>query len=122
MPKLTHGAVLALAALMGTAGLTTAGFTTAGLAQTPGAPLQGRDTSPLPPPNERIPEKMRPPSDTDATGSTLSDRLERSDGVLKPPTSATPDMTVKPPVPDPNSTRVIRPGDLPGNGPATEAK
>ncbi|MGY2052504.1 hypothetical protein [Methylobacterium sp. JK268] len=114
MPKLTRGAVLAVAALM----------STAALAQSPDAPLKGRDTSPnLPPPNQTIPEKVRPgTTDTDTTGSTLSDKLEKSDGVIKPPANGTPDMSVKPPVADPNSTRVIKPGDLPGNGPATEAK
>ncbi|ACL62316.1 hypothetical protein [Methylobacterium nodulans] len=111
MLKLMHGAGLAFAALL----------STAALAQSPDAPLRGRDTSPLPPPNERIPEKIRPngsPADPDTTGSTLSDKLEKSDGVLRPPPNAAPDMTVKPPEPNPNSTRVIKPGDLPGSADA----
>lgn len=111
MAKLMRGTALALAALL----------STAALAQSPDAPLKGRDTdSVLPPPNERIPERVRP-SDTDTTGSTLSDRLEKSDGVLRPPANSAPDMSVKPPEPNPNSTRVIRPGELPGSG-NTEAK
>jgi hypothetical protein len=110
MAKLTRGAGLVLAVLM----------STAALAQSPDAPLKGRDTDPaLPPPNQTIPEKVRP--DADTTGSTLSDKLQKSDGVLPPPSTATPDMSVKPPEPNPNSTRVIKPGDLPGQG-GTEAK
>ncbi|MFE1602835.1 hypothetical protein [Methylobacterium sp. ID0610] len=115
MPKLMRGAGLALAALL----------SSAALAQSPDAPLKGRDTSPLPPPNERIPEKMHPgaaPADTDTTGSTLSDRLQKSDGVLRPAPNAAPDMSVTPPEPNPNSTPVIKPGELPGRGPGTEAK
>lgn len=96
------------------------------LAQNPQAPLQGRDSAPnLPPSSQTIPEKVRPGGDTaapDTTGSTnLSDQLQKSDGVLRPNTNAVPDNTVKPPVAEPNSTPVIRPGQLPGQG-NTEAK
>jgi hypothetical protein len=91
------------------------------LAQNPQAPLQGRDSAPnLPPSSQTIPEKIRPGGDTttpDTTGSTnLSDRLQKSDGVLRPNTEAVPDNTVRPPVANPNSTPVIRPGELPGQG------
>jgi hypothetical protein len=61
-----------------------------------------------------IPEKMAPrperdPPTTGSTGGTLSERLQRSDGVLRPDTSVTPDMTVPAPVPNPGTTPVIPP-------------
>lgn len=97
------------------------------LAQNPQVPLQGRDRDPnLPPLNQTIPEKVRPGAGStapDTTGSTnLSDQLQKSDGVLRPDTSVVPDNTVRPPVANPNSTPVIRPGDLPGQGANTQAK
>ena len=78
-----------LAALAIVAGASTA------LAQSPEVPLQGRTRDPnLPPLNQTIPEKVRPGDATsnadksDTTGSTLSDRLQQSDGVIKPPDSS----------------------------------
>ncbi|KQT19508.1 hypothetical protein ASG40_01300 [Methylobacterium sp. Leaf399] len=106
MPSLTRTATLLLAGLI----------SSAAFAQSPDAPLKGRDTDPaLPPPNQTIPDKIRPESG-DATGSTLSDKLEKSDGVIKPPAGISPDMTVAPPVKDPGGMPVIKPGQLPGNG------
>ncbi|KMO30190.1 hypothetical protein VQ02_28420 [Methylobacterium variabile] len=120
MSKLMRGGLAALAIV--------AGASTA-LAQSPEVPLQGRTRDPnLPPLNQTIPEKVRPGDATsnadksDTTGSTLSDRLQQSDGVIKPPATGAPDMAVKPPEPTPNSTPVIKPGQLPGQGPGTEAK
>jgi hypothetical protein len=81
------------------------------------APSQPRDPN-MPDPKNVPAEKMAPPLDRDTTGSTggtLSDRLEQTEGVIRPPSTATPDMTVKPPVPNPNSTPVIPP---PGASPA----
>lgn len=112
-----HGAILAAGALIAAA---------PALAQNPQVPLRGQDTAPnLPPQNETIPEKVRPggPSAApDTTGSTLSDQLKSSDGVIRPSTGTSPDNTVRPPVPEPNSTPVIKPGELPGQGPNTRAK
>ncbi len=107
------------------AALALVGAAVPALAQNPQIPLQGRDRDPnLPPPNETIPEKVRPGvGSSDATGSTnLSEQLRKSDGVLRPDTSAVPDNTVRPPVPDPNSTPVIKPGELPGQGSNTQPK
>ncbi|RVU18106.1 hypothetical protein [Methylobacterium oryzihabitans] len=117
MSKLMRGAVLLLTGITATAAL----------AQSPDVPLRGRDRDPnLPPLNQTIPEKVRPQEPTsekgDTTGSTLSDKLQQSDGVIKPPATGAPDMSVTPPEPNPNSTPVIRPGELPGRGPGTEAK
>lgn len=109
MPSLTRTATLLVAGLM----------SSAALAQSPEAPLKGRDSDPaLPPPNQTIPDKIRPETGekSDSTGSTLSDRLEKSDGVIKPPADISPDMNVAPPVQQPNSMPVIKPGQLPGGG------
>lgn len=77
---------------------------------------QPRDPN-MPSPNNVPAEKIAPPLDTNATGSTgesLSDKLQRTEGVIAPPTTSTPDMRVQPPVANPNSTPVIRP---PGSSP-----
>lgn len=72
-----------------------------------------------------IPEKMAPRTEGDppATGSTgtLSDRLNRSDGVIRPDVGATPDMTAPPPVPNPGVTPVI-PTPSERTGGAVQAK
>ena len=111
MSSLTRTATLLLAGLM----------SSAALAQSPEAPLRGRDSDPaLPPPNQTIPDKIRPEAGdkSDTTGSTLSDKLERNDGVIKPPPGISPDMNVAPPVQQPNSMPVIKPNQLPGSGEA----
>lgn len=82
-------------------------------------------------PKSTIPEKMPETSPTPEAGSaskgagsgagagtdeTLSETLSRTDGVLKPPATGTPDMRVPAPVPDPNTTPVIPPPGTPGSG------
>ncbi|MCJ2047381.1 hypothetical protein MKK58_22980 [Methylobacterium sp. J-078] len=100
----------------------------AAFAQSPDAPLKGRDTDPaLPPPNQTIPDKIRPSDGaadqgTSSDKGTLSDRLEKSDGVIKPPGNTAPGMVVTPPDPNPGGMPVIKPGDLPGRQPGTEAR
>jgi hypothetical protein len=95
-----------------------AGLGTAALAQNPEV-LQQRPPN-MPAPNQMPAEKIEPNTDGGAsngpseTTNTLSDKLERSDGVIRPPESATPDITVPAPVPEPNSTPVIRPPGSPG--------
>jgi hypothetical protein len=99
-------------------GLVAASFVLGAASAAAQTPAQPRDPN-MPDPKNVPAEKMAPPLEPGATGSTtgetLSDRLERTEGVIKPPTTATPDMTVKPPVPNPNSTPVIRP---PGTSPS----
>jgi hypothetical protein len=68
-----------------------------------------------------IPEKIEPRAEGDppATGSTdgtLSDRLNRSDGVIRPDMSATPNMSVPAPVPNPGTTPVITPPEVRSGG------
>ncbi|ACB79117.1 conserved hypothetical protein [Methylorubrum populi BJ001] len=83
----------------------------AAFAQDPSVPQRGQDSDPkLPAPQEQVPEKVRPESDT--TGSTLSEKLEKSDGVIKPPAGVDPEIKTIAPEPTPNSTPVIKP---PGN-------
>lgn len=103
MLKPWTGAVFAAAALLATAAL----------AQDPSVPQRGQDSDPkLPAPNERIPEKVRPDSGDTGGGPTLSEKLEKSDGVIKPPSGIDPEIKTIPPDPTPNSMPVIKP---PGN-------
>ncbi len=70
------------------------------------------------PRSENMPaEKIEPnaPSVTGST-STLSEKLEQTDGVIRPPETASPDITVPAPVPNPGTTLVIpAPGSPGGN-------
>jgi hypothetical protein len=98
-----------------------AGLATAQTAVQPRAPN-------MPAPQNTIPEKIEPqsqdPSTTGSTGSsgTLSDKLEASDGVIRPPSNIAPDMTVPAPDPNPGTTRVIPPPGSPGGNPNIEPK
>jgi len=98
------------------------GFSTAAPAQTP---VQPRDPN-MPAPQNTIPEKIRPeePSTTGSTGSggTLSEKLEQSDGVIRPPTDVDPEMRVPAPVPNPGTTPVIPPPGSPGGNPTVDPK
>lgn len=63
-----------------------------------------------------VPAERISPKDPLATGSTdnLSQQLEKSDGVIRPPATETPDMTVPAPVPNPGTMPVIPPPGSPG--------
>jgi len=50
-------------------------------------------------------------------GEPLSERLEETDGVIEPPTEPFPMREAVPPDPDPETTPVIPPGELPGTRP-----
>ena len=99
-----------------------AGLGTAALAQNPEVLRQQAPN--MPAPHQMPAEKVEPdsnlsgtngPSETGST-NTLSDKLERTDGVIRPPENASPDITVQAPVPDPGTTPVIRPpGSAGGN-------
>lgn len=82
----------------------------------------------MPAPQNTIPEKIAP-SEPETTGSTapstapsLSDKLQATDGVIKPPDNVAPSMQVAPPVPDPGTTRVIPPPGTPGGDPTIRPK
>lgn len=87
------------------------GLVAGAAAQTPVQP-QPKDPN-MPAPHRTVPEKMegRPGETTGSTG-TLSDRLERSDGVIAPPATGT-GRTITPP--DTGTTPVIPPPGSPGS-------
>jgi hypothetical protein len=87
-------------------------FTTSGaFSQIPVLPQQAPN---MPAPKDMPAEKIDPKEPAE-TGSTLSDKLQKSDGVIRPPADATPDMRVPAPVPDPGTTPVIPPPGSPGS-------
>jgi hypothetical protein len=99
--------------------LATGGFT-ATWAQTPSLQQQAPNMPPL----DRMPAEKVAPNEPSATGSTgtLSDKLEATEGVIRPPTTATPDMTVPAPVPNPGTTPVIPPPGSPGGNQSIQPK
>ena len=109
----SRGCLLALGLVAAVAGLSPTGAR----AQTPA-------------PNEPTPDSSTPTDprqDPRSTGSTrsgesLSDRLGRSEGVIRPPPTLNPNMAVRPPVPDPGTTPVIPPPGSPGGNPEVEPK
>ena len=84
--------------------------------------------------NQTIPEKdlSRPDaarngdaqdgSGVDDDGKNLSDKLDASGGVIKPPPGIDPEIVKPAPVPEPNSTPVITPPGVPGGPPGPEPK
>jgi len=78
--------------------------------------------------SEALKSESTGPQDPRTTGSIgrssepLSDKLDRSDGVIRPPANIAPDMTVRPPVPNPGTTRVIPPPGSPGGDQTLEPK
>jgi hypothetical protein len=82
--------------------------------------------------NQTIPEKIRPdaPRPAGAQGGSvvdeheksLSDKLDESGGVIKPPPGVDPEIVKPAPVPRPNSTPVIPPPGMPGGPPGPEPK
>ena len=91
-----------------------AGLSAAAVAQTPIRPPQAPN---MPPSSQVIPEKIEPrdPSATGGvqSGPTLSDKLEATDGVIRPPGNIDPQITVPAPVPNPGTTPVIPPPGSP---------
>jgi hypothetical protein len=98
-----------------------AGGLTAASAQNPSV-LQQQAPN-MPAPNNMPAEKIEPrdPSSTGSTG-TLSDKLEKSDGVIRPPSTATPEMAVPAPVPNPGTTPVIPAPGSPGGNQTVDPK
>jgi hypothetical protein len=85
--------------------------------------VQPRDPN-MPAPQNTIPEKMEEPSTTGTVGpnDTLSEKLEATDGVIRPPSNIAPDMTVPAPVPNPGTTPVIPPPGSPGGDPSIQPR
>ncbi|WP_373318351.1 hypothetical protein [Methylobacterium haplocladii] len=71
---------------------------------------QTQDSDPkLPPPTQQVPEKIRPQSDGGSGGATLSEKLEKSDGVIKPPGGVDPEIKTIPPDTSGSSMPIIKP-------------
>ena len=87
-------------------------------AQTPAPP---RDPN-MPDPKNVPAEKIAPPLSTNATGQTLSEKLEKSEGVITPPPTGDSDIRVPAPVPNPGTTPVIPPPGEPGGKPNVHPK
>lgn len=107
--------------------LALAGCATAAWAQDP--KVLNQQAPNMPPLQQMPPEKVDPkgiqpedPSSTGSTGKSLSEKLEQSDGVIRPPATGTPDMTVPAPVPNPGTTPVIPPPGSPGGNPQVDPK
>jgi hypothetical protein len=66
-------------------------------------------TETMPPPKSQrtIPEKD--PSANSGSNTNLSKKLDRTNGVIAPPSDVDPGIQKSAPVPNPNSTRVIPP-------------
>jgi hypothetical protein len=90
------------------------------------ATAQAQSAPGAPGSSQVIPEKRQPPLDnldvkTGRSGS-LSDKLDSSNGVVKPMQNVDPGMTKAPAVPDANATPVIHPPGTPGGPPGPQAK
>ena len=78
--------------------------------------------------SETLKSESTGPQDPRSTGSVcrsnapLSDKLNRTDGVIRPPANIAPDMSVRPPVPDPGTTPVIPAPGSPGGDPTVDPK
>jgi hypothetical protein len=96
------------------------GLSGAALAQ--GTPVQPQPRDPnMPAPHNTVPEKIEPNS-TSSTGGTLSDKLERSGGVITPPSGVDPGISTAAPVPHPGTTPVIPPPGSPGGNQSVQPK
>ncbi|QGY02400.1 hypothetical protein MMSR116_11335 [Methylobacterium mesophilicum SR1.6/6] len=65
-------------------------------------------------------DKTPPSTQASPKDQSLSDKLQQNDGVIKPPDSGTTGTVVKPD--QSGSMPVIKPQELPGRAPGTEAK
>jgi len=87
------------------------------------APAQGQ-----PQRSETLKPDSTGPQDPRSTGwvgrsdKPLSDKLDSTGGVIRPPTDIAPEMSVRPPVPDPGTTPVIPPPGAPGGDQSVEPK
>jgi hypothetical protein len=89
----------------------------------PGAPgsneaIPERDLSR--PEDNRLKEPSKPQKDGVTTGRSLSDQLDESSGVIRPPKQIDPEFVE--PAPDIGRTPVITPPGIPGGPPGPEPK
>ncbi|MBV9077684.1 MAG: hypothetical protein JO048_09385 [Methylobacteriaceae bacterium] len=81
------------------------------------------ETTDHPPPagaNPNVRSDRFEPGATNST-QTLSERLDATDGVIRPPATGA-GRVITPPVPEPNSTPVITPPGEPGGNPLVQPK
>jgi hypothetical protein len=100
-------------------------MSTTALAQSPDVPSRGQDRAPQRPASDQvIPEQQGQGSLSvaDDKGRSLSDRLNTSDGVLRPKGDPDPGIRAKAPEPNPNSTPVIKPPGSPGGDQSIKPK
>ena len=86
------------------------------------ASAQQQDRAGVPEKGQRPPTLMPLPDQTEGSGSSLTDRLSKSGGVIRPP--ADPDPAMKQPTPPtgPNSMPVVPPPGTPGGDPTVKPK
>jgi len=81
-----------------------------------------------PRPSESLKSESTGPQDPRSTGAVgqsgepLSDKLNSTGGVIRPPPDIAPDMSVRPPVPEPGTTPIIPPPGSPGGDPNIQPK
>ena len=73
------------------------------------------------PPQQTVPEATGPGKSGSSSGP-LSDKLDRTDGVLHPPSGVDPEISKRPPPTGPSSMPVIPPPGTPGGEPRVEPK
>lgn len=78
----------------------------------------------MPESKSTVPEKIDPPqtSISGNPGQSLSDKLERSGGVITPQGNMDSGISKPAPVPDPGTTPIIRPPGEPGGNPNVQPK
>jgi hypothetical protein len=87
------------------------------------AALAQNKTAQQNPPAQGGPQDPRSTESDRRPGESLSDRLDRTEGVIRPPADISPNMPqVRPPAPDPRTTPVIPPPGTPGGNPQVEPK
>jgi hypothetical protein len=86
-----------------------------------GAPIPNTESEPPPAIQNAPPDKRGEPLSTGST-RTLSDQLERSDGVIRPPAGIDPAIRAPAPDPDPGTTIVIPPPGERGGDPTIQPK
>ena len=90
---------------------------TGALAQTATPP---RDPN-MPDQRNTVPERIAPDAGSPGAGGNLSERLERSEGVITPPAGTDPAMRTVPP-PNTSNTPVITPPGEAGGNPSVQPR
>ena len=86
------------------------------------ASAQRQDRQGVPEKDQRPPTLMPLPDQGEGSGSSLSDRLSKSGGVIRPPADPDPQMKQPTPPTGPNSMPVLPPPGTPGGDPTVKPK